>query len=368
MAKFLLVNALTNTTFANRYGPFDLQELECTLNLITSDGKNRTVSAWTSDITVALFIIVLLTFAIDHCFFNGRYCTHILDAKRDQDSNLSLEEEVMFHEKEGLDIESGQKDRIEDNDPELKTKSGSYSPVSTTYRRGVHRAMIILIGLFLLSFLVPGNEKPQTIFKSFKDVRRTLSTKAVVKEDSNKSQRASQWSRLCRHPWSQRTFSFIILFLGLVVMLCNFAWQIAFWPAFTWLFILLEFAIYEDLHPGVTVPRQTIAVKLTFYLVLWTIIRVTLLSRPTRLQSMLWKCLKWTHAINWWLFFVVLESHTIGAFVAKQMGVYNIEITKAIFFIIRPSLVAYVCSGFLCDAVVIVRVFKYLWYNDVTNI
>ncbi|MCJ1234081.1 hypothetical protein MMC14_002039 [Varicellaria rhodocarpa] len=366
MVNILRVNALINTIFANRDGHFGFQELECTLSFTTSDEMNRTVSTWTSDIALLLFTILLLTFVIDHYIFNGRYRAHILNVEMDHDSNLSLEDEVLLHEKEALDVESGQKNSNEDRDPEPKSKHASFSSASLNYRRGVHRATTTLLGLFVFSLF--GSEKPETAFKVFKDVSRRSSTKAKAREDSNKSGRAGKWSRLCRHPWSQRLFSSIMLLLGLVVILCVFACHILFWPALMSIFILEESAIYEDLHSGVTVPRQSIALKLTVYLVLWTIIGVTLLSKPSRFRIMLWKCLKWIHAINWWLFFAILESHNIWAFVVKRMGFYNIEISKAVLFIMRPSLVAYVYSGVLRDAVLVMKVFKYLWYNDITNL
>ena len=129
--------------------------------------------------------------------------------------------------------------------------------------------------------------------------------------------------------------------------------------------ILLQCLFHEKLNPGATVPWQAIALKSTLHLTIWTIVGVTLLLKPNRLQGMLWKCLRWTHAVNWWLFWVPFESYYLSVFMAGRIGTNST--VEVFMFILRPSLLAYLYSGIIRDAFVAVQLCKFIWNNAMTK-
>jgi hypothetical protein len=166
-----------------------------------------------------------------------------------------------------------------------------------------------------------------------------------------------------------RNIEISILLLVLLAMLLVFAFYLLFWPSILILFIMLQCGFYEDLNQGAKVPWQSIALKSTLHLAIWTIIGVTLLLKPNRLQGVLWKCFKWTHAVNWWLFWGIVESYSFGAIVARRIGFHYTGISmEVVLLIMRPSLVAYLYSGAVCDGVVAVRLSKFFWNNDITKL
>ena len=84
------------------------------------------------------------------------------------------------------------------------------------------------------------------------------------------------------------------------------------------------------------------------------IIGVAFLLKPSRLQGVLWKRFEWTHAVNWWLFWVTLESWCFENFVARPLGYHFTEITMQVMLsIMLLSQVAYLYSGIVYDVVVL---------------
>lgn len=365
---------VTNTTFAHKIGltdgPFGLQELESVLSFPARNGRSWTVSIRTSDSAAVVFTILVLTFAIDHFLFKSRYLMHIGGATRNNDHSATLNEKAVLHEKEALTLESGQKcSNDEDIDQKLKPEHDSASRTSTIFPRWVHRAFFILLMLFLLPIFGGKNAK-ETAFQPHKETLESWTAKAKATAEVDKPSRTSCWGRfLHNHPWSQRILNSATLILGLLFMLAVFAFHLLFWPLILTIFVLLQVALYTELNNTATVPWQSIAFKSTLHLAIWTILGVTFLLKPNRLQGVLWKCFRWTHAINWWLFWAVTESHLYGPLVARWIGFHYTGITaEVVLFILRPTIVAYLYSGVVRDGVIAVRLFKYLWNNDITKL
>lgn len=378
MVNFLTVDAVTanvtSTSFAHKLGltdgPFGIQELESVLNFPERNGRSLTVSIRTSDAAAAVFTILALTFAIDHFLFKSRYLTHIVGTERNNDHAATPNEKASLHEKEALILESGQKcSNDKDSDQEPKSKHDSDFITSTVLPRWVHKATFIVLILFLVA-ISGGNNENATGSKTHKEILESSSAKAEAEGEADKSPPTSWWGRFVHdHPWSQRILNSAILLLGPVAMLLFVAYHLLFWPWLLTVFIVLQCLFCSELNDSAAVPWQSIALKSTLYLAIWTIVGVTLLLKPNRLQGMLWKCFKWTHAINWWLFWVFMESYSFGNLVARRVGFqYTGIMTEVAMFIIRPSLVAYLYSGAVRDAVVALRVSKYLWNNDITKL
>lgn len=379
MVNLLTVDAatanVTNTTFAHKFrltdGPFGLQELESVLSFPPRYGKSSTVSIRTSDVAAVVFTILVLTFAIDHYLFKSRYLMHIGGAKREKDHTAALDEKASLYEKEALIIESGQKcSNDEDSDLDPKSEHDSESLVPTARSRRVHRAIQILAILFLIAMSDGTKKKKKHISsKTRKETLENSSIKADPQGEMDRSPPTSRWGRFDQHPWIQTMLDFAILFLGSLFMLVVFTFHLIFWPLLLLLFIALQCAFYEDVNHSAIVPWQSIALKSTLCLAIWTIIGATLLLKPNRLHVVLWKCFKWTHAVNWWLFWVGLYSYDLCGFVARLSGFHDTNITKeVIMFFLRPSLVAYLYSGVVRDAVVAVRLGNFFWNGDITKL
>lgn len=378
MAHLLTVDVATanvsnTTTFAHKVrlteGPFGLQELESVLSFPQRYGNSWTVSTRTSDVAAVVFTILVLTFAIDHYLFKSRYLVHIGGAKREKDHAAALDQKASLYEKEALILESGQKrSNDEDSDLDPKSEHDSDSLASTARSRRVYKPIQILAILFLLA-MCDGKMMKEISSKTRKGTQEDSSVKADPKRGVDRSSPASRWGRFVQHPWLRTMLDFTMFFLGSLVMLVVFAFHLIFWPLLLSLFIALQCVFYEDLNHSATVPWQYIALKSTLYLASWTIIGVTLLLKPNRLQIVLWKCFKWTHAVNWWLFWVGLYSYDLCDFVARRSGFHDTRITKeVIMFLLRPSLVAYLYSGVVRDAVVAVRLGNFFWNNDITKL
>ncbi|CAD6582030.1 MAG: hypothetical protein ASARMPREDX12_000737 [Alectoria sarmentosa] len=377
MAHLLTVDVATanvsNTTFAHKLrligGPFGLQELESVLSFPQRYGKSWTISTRTSDVVAAVFTILVLTYAIDHYLFKSRYLVHIGGAQREKDHAAALDKKASLYEKEALILESGQKrGNDEDSNLDPKPEHDSESLASTARSRRVYKPIQTLAILSLLA-MCDGKTMEEISSKTRKGTQEDSSVKADPKGGVDRSSPTSRWGRFVQHPWLRTMLDFTILFLGSLVMLIVFAFHLIFWPLLLSLFIALQCVFYEDLNHNATVPWQYIALKSTLYLTSWTIIGVTLLMKPNRLQIVLWKCFKWTHAVNWWLFWVGLYSYDLCDFVARRSGFHNTRITKeVIMFLLRPSLVAYLYSGVVRDAVVAVRLGNFFWNNDITKL
>ena len=375
MVNLQIVNAatanITNATlvFGLTDGPFGLQELESVLSLAPRNGRSWTVSIKTSDIVAVIFTILVLTFTIDKYLFNSRYLVHIGGVKREKDDAAVLDEKASLHEKEALIVESGLKcSDHEDSNLEPSSQHDPGSPASTASPGRFSRAIQILTILFLAA-LCNSLDMKATPSKSHKEIPESSSVKTEAEGEANESH-TSRWGRFVQHPVSQKLLGYATLFLLLLSMLAFFAFHLLFWPSFLGLFIALQGVFYEDLNSGATVPWQSIALKSTLYLAIWTIIGVNLLLKPNRLQGTLWKCVRWTHAVNWWLFWVVFEGHSLWGFVARRIGFSYSQIvfvTELVYFIIQPLLVAYLYSGVVRDAVVAVRLCKLFWNYDLTK-
>ncbi|MCJ1395588.1 hypothetical protein MMC18_008474 [Xylographa bjoerkii] len=360
---------VTNTSFAHKIsltsGPFGLQELRSVFSFPASNGRSWTLSVQTSDLAAMIFTILVLTFAIDHYLYNSRYLIHIGCGKRVKGHAAALDEKASLHEKEALNVESGQK-RSNDKNSDLKPESehDSDPPASSTLPRWVRRAIWISVILVFLANGCGGKEKAFAS-ETEKETLERSSVKAGVEGETDTSPPTRRWGKLVQHPWSQAISSSVILFVAFLAMLGVFTYHLLFWPAMLAVLILLQCDYYQYSNDSAIVPWQSIALKSTLHLAIWMIIGMTLLLKPNRFQGVLRTCFKWTQVVNWWLFWAVMEPHSVGVFVAKRFGFYYPEIMMEVMFIVRPSLVAYLYSGTVCDAVVAVRLCKYFWNDDV---
>ena len=93
-----------------------------------------------------------MTFAIDHYLFESRYLVHVGGATKKKDQAAVQDEKAYLHEKEALNIESGQKGSS-DGDRSLKPKSEDVPnvPMSTARPRWTLRGFYILLLLFVIN-------------------------------------------------------------------------------------------------------------------------------------------------------------------------------------------------------------------------
>ena len=361
---------VTNNTFALNFslidGPFGLRELESNLTFPPRNKISWNLSIRTSDIVVVISTILVFTFAIDRYLFKSRYLVHIGGATKEKDHAVIHDEKASLHEKEALDLESGQKDSgDEDSSSEPTSEHNSDSSASTAFSRTIHRAIYILLLLFLLT-VSDGKKKNET---NGRGTPESSSEKADTEGEVEKYPRTSWWGKVILPPRLQGFFSATVIPLIVLMMLATIVFHLLFWPLLLTLFIALQCALYEEVNPGVAAPWESIAIKSTLHLSIWTIVGVGLLLKPNRIQGTLWKCIKWTHAVNWWLFWVVFETYFCGTPVARWFGLhYSQNTMKAAFFVLRPSLVVYLYSGVVRDALIAVRLCKYFWNNDVMKL
>ena len=358
---------VTNNTFALNFslihGPFGLRELESDLTFPPRNGMSWNLSIRTSDIVVVIFTILFLTYAIDRYLFQSRYLVHIGGTTRKKDHAAVHNEKAYLHEKEALDLESGQKGSSDgDSSLEPKSEDDSKLPTSTALSRWTHRAIYILLLLFLVAISDGKKEKD----KPHKATPESSSEKTDAEGEVYQHPQTSWWAKRVLPPRIQGLFMAAVIPLMLLFMLAVVVFHLLFWPLLLTLFILLQCALHGEINPGVTAPWESVAIKSTLHLAIWTIIAVGLLLKPNRYQGMLWQVIKWTHAVNWWLFWVVFESYFCGTPVARWFGIYYSQNTmKVVLFVLRPSLVAYLYSGVVRDVLIAVRLGKYIWNNDV---
>ncbi|MCJ1317885.1 hypothetical protein MMC15_003212 [Xylographa vitiligo] len=361
----LSVNAattnVTNTNFTHEIrlvdGLFGLQELKSVLSFRANNGGIWTLSIQTSDLAVLMFTILVLTFAIDHYIFRSRYLVHIRGAKRVKNPVVALNEKAALYEREALKVESGQQcGNDEHSDPESQPKHDSDQPVSSIFLRWVYKAL--LISLILLLSPVDGEQK-EVASGTDKVKPESSGMKAEAEWQADIPPSTSLWRRVAHHPWFKAVVRSAMLLVAILSMLVVFTFHLLFWPAILVLVILHQCASYEYFDDNAIVPWQSIALKSILQLVVWTTVAVTLLMKPNRFQAVLWKCFKWTHAVNWWLWWAVLESHSVCFVAARRYGLhYDSKITMQVFFFVQPTLIAYLCSGIVCDVVVAIRLCK----------
>ncbi|MCJ1403439.1 hypothetical protein MMC11_006662 [Xylographa trunciseda] len=351
---------VTNTTFAYNLsltdGPFGLQELQSALSFPASNGRSWTLSVQTSDLFALIFIILVSTFAIDHYLFKSRYLVHIRGVRRAKDYAAVLDEKASLHEKEGLNVESGQKiSNDEDTNPKSKSEHDSNFAALPVYSRFLRRTIWIVAILF---------------FCAVSDCRKKEESASDTEKKTleKKSPPTSRWGKFIQGRWPHAISRPAIILVAALIVLGVFAFHLLFWPALLALLILQQCVAYQNLNGSTTVPWQSLALNSTLYLAIWTIIAVTLLLKPNRFSGVLWKCIKWTHAVNWWLFWIVMESYSVGSLVAGRFGVHYNDIALAVMFIAQQLLVAYLYSGVVCDVVVALRLVKYFWDNDVMKL
>ena len=356
-----------NNTFALNFslidGPFGLRELKSDLTFPPRNGMSWNLSIRTSDIVVVIFTILFLTYAIDRYLFQSRYLVHIGGVTKEKDHAAVHNEKAYLHEKEALDLESGRKGSSGgDSSLGSKLEDNFKPPTSTALPQWTHRAIHILLLLFLVAISEGKKEKQ----KSHKATPESSSEKTDAEGEADQPPQTSWWGKMVLPPRIQGLFMAAVIPLMLLFMLAVVVFHLLFWPLLLTLFILLQCALHGEINPGVTAPWESIAIKSTLHLAIWTIIGVGLLLKPNRIQGMLWQGIKWTHAVNWWLFWVVFESYFCGTPVARWFGIhYSQNTMKVVLFVLRPSLVAYLYSGVVRDVLVAVRLGKYIWNNDV---
>ena len=369
MVHLMTLDATTANVTSNTYalnfslidGPFGLRELQSELIFPPRNGMSWNLSIRTSDIVVVIFAILFLTFVIDRYLFKSRYLVHIGGAKKEKDLAALYNEKFYLHEKEALDLESGQKaSSDEDSSLEPKSEADSTLPTSTALPPWTHRAIYLL----LLLFLVAISEDKKENRKNHKATPESSSDKTDGEMVVDQHPQTSWWGKMVLPPRIQGLFMAAIIPPLLLFMLAVIVFHLLFWPLLLTLFILLQCALHGEINPGVTVPWGSIAINLTLHLAIWTIVGVGLLLKPNRIQGMLWQVIKWTHAVNWWLFWVVFEAYFCGTPVARWFGIHFSQNTmKVVLFVLRPSLVAYLYSGVIRDVLVAVRLGKYIWNN-----
>ena len=376
MVNLITVNATTGNvtnnllTFAFNFslidGPFGLQELESDFTFPPRNGMSWNLSIRTSDIVVVIFTILCLTFAIDRYLFESRYLVHIGGATKKKDPAAVQDEKAYLHEKEALNIESGQKGSS-DGDRSLKPTSDDDSdfPTSTTLSRWIRRAIWIL---YLLSIVASSDGKKKKE-RTYKVTLESSSEKAYAEGEVDQPPQTSWWGKLVLPPRIQGLLTAATDILIILVMLAIVLFYILFWPLLLTLFIMLQCILHEESNPGVTVPWESIAIKSTLHLAIWTIIGVGLLLKPNRIQGMLWKFIWWTHAVNWWPLCVVLESYTLGTPVARWFGIhYSQNTVNLVLFLLRPSLVVYIYSGVVRNVLFAVRMGKFFRNSDIMKL
>ena len=358
---------VTNNTFALNFSLVDslfgLRELESGLTFPLPNGLSWNLSIRTSDIVVIIFNILLLTFAIDRYLFNSRYLVHIGGATKEKDHAAIHDEKAYLHEKEALNLESGQKGSSDgDSSLEPKPEDDSNFPATTALSRWTHRAIYILLLLFLVAISDGKKEKE----KAHKARPESSSEKTDAEGEVDRLPRTEWWGKMVLPPRIQGPLMAAVVPLIVLFMLAVVVLHLLFWPLLLTLFILLQCALHGEIKPGVTVPWESIAIKSTLHLAIWTVIGVGLLLKPNRIQGMFWTFIKWTHAVNWWLFWVVFELYFCGTPVARWFGIYYPQnMMKVVFFVLRPSLVAYLYSGVVRDVLIAVRLGKYFWNNEI---
>ena len=359
---------VTNNTSALKFslidGPFGLRELESDLTFPPRNGMSWNLSIRTSDLVVVIFAILFLTFAIDRYLFKSRYLVHI-GATKEKDHVAVHDEKAYLHEKEALDLESGKKgSRDGDSSLETKSEDDSELPTSTALSRWIHRAIYIL----LLLFLVAISEGKKESRKHHKATPASSSEKTDPEGEVDQPPQTSWWGKMVLPPRIQGLAMAAVIPLILLFMLAVVVFNLLFWPLLLTLFILLQCALHGEINPGVAAPWESVAIKSILHLAIWTIIGVGLLLKPNRIQGTLWQVIKWTHAVNWWLFWVIFESYFCGSPVARWFGIHFSQNTmKVVLFVLRPSLVAYLYSGVVRDVLIAVRLGKCFWNNDVVK-
>ena len=373
MVKLQTIDAVTanvtKTTFTHKIsltdGPFGLKEFQSVLTFAQRNGRSWILSIRTSDIAAVVFTILAVTFAVDHFLFKSRYLVHIGGAKGDKGHAAALDEKAFLHKKEARDDEPGQEySNNEDYDLEAKSEHDSGSTASNARSPWLPAVIRIMPTLFLVA-IRGGEKKKETASEYHKDAFESSSPKAGPEGEVVQSPPTSRWNRFFLHPWVQRTLHSAMSLSGLLATLVSFAFRLLFWPWLLITGILLQGLYHEKLNLGAAVPWQAIALKSTLHLTIWTIVGVTLLLKPNRLQGTLWKCLKWTHAVNWWLYWIPFESYYLSAFMAGRIG--TCSTVEVVMFILRPPLLAYLYSGVVCDAFVAAQWCKFIWNDAITR-
>ena len=342
---------VTHNTFALNFSlvdsPFGLRELESDLIFPPRNGMSWNLSMRTSDIVILLLTILFLTFAIDRYLFKSRYLVHIGGATQEEDYAFVYDEKAHLHEKEALNLESGQKGSSSgDTSLEPESDDDLNLPTSTAFSRWTHGAIYILFIFFLVAN---------------SDGRKKNLEKKEAEGKADLPPHTGWWDRITLPPRLERLFMAIVIPLTLLYMLAAVVFHLLFWPLLLTLVILLQCALLEEINPGVTISWESIAIKSTLQLAIWTIFVVGLLLKPNRIQGMLWKSIKWTHAVSWWMFWGLFESYLCGKHVAQCFGIdYSQNTMKVVFFVLRPSLVAYLYSGIVRDVLIAVRMGKYM--------
>ena len=357
-----VVANLTDNTFIHKFrlvrGPFGFQELESITSFPPRDGVRQTVLIQTSDVAFFAIIVILATFAIDRYFFRSRYLTHVCQVKKEKDRATVLDEKASLHEKEAFNVEAGR------HSPELGSEPKPDTQMPTKRQRWAARAFCTLAVLFLIAIGISDgkkDEKSKNKPKASEDSATDTQTKEKVDTPIPSS----------LSPWDRYMYGPVISIFVLLSIFVVFAFHLLFWPLLLACFITYEILILENLHPddaeNSTFLWKAIALRRIAYFTVWTIVGVTLVLKPTRFQRKIWMAFRWTHAVTWWLFWGIIESHALGGLMARWMCLSIRCLPEQSFvFIMRPFLVAYLCSGAVCNAASALCMIKYLWDNDIT--
>jgi len=224
----------------------------------------------------------------------------------------------------------------------------------------VFRVGLTILVLFCYSLSGVTDEKEAA---STNDKEEPKSTDTITKAEAEESPPPTRWGKIYRHPWIKSTgISSGVLLLLLCRLFILVARFFVCWPGLFGLFVLNQIAFYQEIHRDKTVPWQSITLNATACLTIWTVTGVTLLMVPNRFQDTSWKCFKWTHAVSFWLFWIPFESYYMGGFVLRWIGVPNPGITTNLYmFFLQPSILLYIYSGIVFDAVDGLRLCKHFW-------
>ena len=170
---------------------------------------------------------------------------HVGGATKKKDQAAVQDEKAYLHEKEALNIESGQKGSS-DGDRSLKIKSEDDSnvPTSIARPRWTLRRFYILLLLFVIAFSV-GQKTKEEITKAAPE---SSSEKTDAEGQLDQPPQTSWWGKLVLPPRVQGLLTAAIVRLA---MLAVVVFHLLRWLLLLTLFIMLQCFFHEEINYGV---------------------------------------------------------------------------------------------------------------------
>ena len=348
-------------------GLLGLQELQYSLNHPTGNQRYWTLSIQTSDVVAALFFVVVVTFVIDHYFFESRYLRHVGGLRHNDGATRTRRDSAALEKGKAEDYKSSLVSGVEEKTGsgkagilEAHAESGFSPSGSGSYRQRVYKVLLTL-AILLLALIPNARSTGEAGFSPIEEAPRASHGRSEAEGGSNESARDSRSDTAVHGSFSGSIKRYGALLLASLCCLYLLIINLIFWPVFLLLHIAQECAIHEHLYPGEPVRMLHIALKSILKLAIWMTIGILLLTKPSRFQRLLWKCIRWIYAIDWWLYWGLLESYIVWAFIAKRIGSSTTGILPTVLFVTRPLLITYLYFGVVLNASVAVQVTRYLW-------